>query len=70
MSHVTKSGQLSVTELKQKLAEAEAARRELLVLALLHYSEDTGEIIRLLISKAAPETLRTLEEMLTTGSEG
>ena len=65
MPHASKSGQLSATELKQKLVEAEAARRELLALAFFNYSEDVGEIVRLLISRATPETINQLEGLLT-----
>lgn len=64
------SVRVELSEIRRRLEESDTARRELLVLAFFSYSKDIDEIIRLLISKATPETLRTLEEILTTGSEG
>lgn len=70
MTDTQKNNSALVVDLKRRLAETEDARRELLVSALFNYAGDSGEIVRLLISQAAPETLRTLENMLTSGSEG
>ena len=63
----TQNNAALVADLKHRLAEAEASRRELLVGAFFYYSKDTSEIIRLLITKASPEVVTKLEELLTEG---
>ena len=63
----TQNNAALVADLKHRLVDAEASRRELLVGAFFYYSKDTSEIIRLLISKASPEVVTKLEELLTEG---
>ncbi len=61
---------LSVGELRQKLAQADAARRELLAQILLGFSGDIGPLVALLVNEAHASTLSTLEALLLeTGNQ-
>lgn len=61
----------SVTvQFRQKLAELDAARRQLLLNAFIGYEGETTELLSLLISEANPATLVKLEAKLTKEGQG
>ncbi len=60
----------NVSELKRELEQADIRRRQVLVSLFGAYQGEFGPLVTLLMRDARPETLHTLERLLTTGSEG
>ena len=69
MTDTQKNNSALVADLKRRLAETEAVRRELLLSVFFKYSGETSEIIRFLIFNASPQVVTELEALLTKGGE-